>query len=143
MTQETDMPERLFAWFNEFGDVDADVSPDEYRTCTEYVRESALKEEIKRLCELLYGARCVYCGEVVGKETLSQDLADEVLRKHVLVCEKHPASALKERLERAEKLLKECEPFVRESIVCIDPDCVTCKNTQNLLDRIHSFTQGE
>src|SRR6185295_17572051 len=47
-----------------------------------------LRAEITRLSELLWGSRCVYCGEIVGKDKQNQDQADEVLRKHVWNCQK-------------------------------------------------------
>lgn len=46
--------------------------------------------EVKRLSELLWGSRCVYCGEVVGKDKQNQEIADDFLRKHIEVCPKHP-----------------------------------------------------
>ena len=42
-----------------------------------------LEAENKRLSDLLWGARCVFCGEVIGKEKKNQDIADEVLRQHI------------------------------------------------------------
>lgn len=66
---------------------------------SEQVEIVRLRAEVERLNGLLYGARCVYCGEVVGKETKNQDLADEVLRQHVLVCPKHPLTCLRARVE--------------------------------------------
>jgi CRISPR/Cas system CSM-associated protein Csm2 small subunit len=65
-----------------------------------------LDEEIGRLNGLLYGARCVYCGEVVGKEKQNQHLADDVLREHVEVCPKHPVSKLKAEVERLREVLR-------------------------------------
>lgn len=53
------------------------------------------KAEIRRCYELLWGSRCVYCGETVGADRQNQDIADDVLRKHVERCEKHPAAMLR------------------------------------------------
>ena len=58
----------------------------------------ALRTENERLTRLLFGIRCVYCGEVVGQDQLSQDLADDVLRRHVEQCEKHPLNICKAEL---------------------------------------------
>lgn len=57
-------------------------------------------QEILRLSELLWGSRCVYCGEVVGKDRQNQDVADEVLRAHVLSCPKHPIASKDQEIER-------------------------------------------
>lgn len=54
-----------------------------------------LQSEQTRLNQLLYGGRCVYCGEVVGQDKQNQDLGDEVLRQHVAVCKKHPLNQVK------------------------------------------------
>ena len=58
-----------------------------------------LKAEVERLSELLWGSRCVYCGEIVGKDRKNQDVADDVLRKHVDVCPKHPLAQTKAELK--------------------------------------------
>jgi len=58
--------------------------------------------EIERLCELLWGSRCVFCGEVVGKEKKNQDIADEVLRNHVEAHPKHPLSVARARIKELE-----------------------------------------
>ncbi len=71
----------------------------------------ALRAEVGRLSELLWGSRCVYCGEVFGKDRKSQDIADEVLREHVLVCKKHPAFKLKADLAAAVEVLRELHPY--------------------------------
>lgn len=65
-----------------------------------------LRAENARLSELLWGSRCVYCGEVVGKDQQNQDVADEVLRKHVLACPQHPAAELKAQLQQAVEALR-------------------------------------
>ena len=60
-----------------------------------------LEAENERLSQLLWGARCVYCGEVVGKERKNQEIGDADLRAHVEVCPNHPATKLKARIEAA------------------------------------------
>lgn len=79
-----------------------------------------LRSEVERLCGLLYGARCVYCGEVVGKETLNQDLADDVLRKHVEVCPKHPASQLRAELTKVKRESVSIEALLRYDAAHMD-----------------------
>jgi hypothetical protein len=64
-----------------------------------------LQAEVARLSELLWGCRCVYCGEVVGKDKKNQDLADDVLRQHVEVCPKHPVATLKTEKARLQEAL--------------------------------------
>lgn len=68
-------------------------------------RLAAAEQENARLNSLLYGGRCVYCGEVVGVDTLNQDLSDEVLKEHIKTCAAHPYVQMKERAEVAEKEL--------------------------------------
>ena len=72
---------------------------------TERIAEQ--QTEIERLCELLWGSRCVFCGEVVGKEKKNQDIADEVLRKHVEACPKHPLAVARARIKELEHSLEE------------------------------------
>ena len=71
------------------------------------------EREVERLSELLWGSRCVYCGEVVGKDKHNQDIADEVLREHVRKCPKHPLAAAEAEVNRlreaAEELLTVAE----------------------------------
>ena len=56
--------------------------------------------EIERLSDLLciapayWGARCVFCGEVIGKEKKNQDIADEKS------CPKHPLTIARARIWR-------------------------------------------
>jgi len=64
-----------------------------------------LRDEVARLSELLWGCRCVYCGEVVGKDKKNQDLADDVLRQHVEVCSKHPVATLKTEVARLQEAM--------------------------------------
>lgn len=66
-------------------------------------RLAAAEQENTRLGSLLYGGRCVYCGEVVGVDTLNQDLSDEVLKEHIKTCAAHPYVQMKDRAEAAEK----------------------------------------
>lgn len=61
---------------------------------------SRLRAENERLSELLWGSRCVYCGEVVGKDKKNQETADNVLRAHVETCPKHPVSKLRKENEQ-------------------------------------------
>ena len=70
-------------------------------------RVAEQQTEIERLCELLWGSRCVFCGEVVGKEKKNQDIADEVLRKHVEACPKHPLAVARARIKELEHSLEE------------------------------------
>jgi len=64
---------------------------------------ATLKAENQRLSELLWGSRCIYCGEIVGKDRQNQDQADEILKAHILACEKHPVSVLKAQNEALQK----------------------------------------
>ena len=69
------------------------ITKEEYmeKSIEEYEAERAddrarikeLEAENERLSDLLWGARCVFCGEVIGKEKKNQDIADEVLRQHI------------------------------------------------------------
>jgi hypothetical protein len=78
---------------------------------SENARREAEKEN-ERLRDLLYGAKCVYCGEVVGKETKNQDLADDVLKAHIANCPKHPlTTALRERDEARKEIVSIREEF--------------------------------
>lgn len=61
-----------------------------------------LKTENYRLSELLWGSRCVFCGEVLGKDRKNQDIADEVLREHVMSCLKHPLWQARARIMELE-----------------------------------------
>ena len=76
-------------------------------------RTEEMQKEIDRLSDLLWGSRCVYCGEVVGVDRKNQDVADEVLRKHVKGCPKHPLGAALARVERLEGALREIRPHAR------------------------------
>jgi hypothetical protein len=70
-------------------------------------RAETAEREVTRLSELLWGARCVYCEQVIGQDRQNQDIADEVLRRHVLACTKHPATQLRaERDALREALVK-------------------------------------
>lgn len=76
------------------------------------------KAEVERCHKLLYGMRCVYCGETVGAEMKSQDIGNEMLKAHVEKCAQHPAFFLKQRivqfkslLDSAESLLCNCQPY--------------------------------
>jgi predicted nucleic acid-binding Zn-ribbon protein len=63
--------------------------------------EDALAEkekEIERLSELLWGMRCVYCGEIIGKDKKNQDVAVEMLKAHVESCPKHPLTQANEQI---------------------------------------------
>lgn len=73
-----------------------------------------LEEENKRLSELLWGSRCVYCGETLGLDKKNQDIADEVLQKHIEQCSLHPVSTLKtenKQLQKDIEHLKSSLPF--------------------------------
>jgi len=59
-----------------------------------------LARENARLSDLLWGARCVYCGEVVGRDRQNQEVADDVLRQHVRTCQKHPLVQAEAKLAR-------------------------------------------
>ena len=63
-------------------------------------------KEIERLSDLLWGARCVFCGEVIGKEKKNQDIADEVLRQHIKSCPKHPLTIARARIKELEHNLE-------------------------------------
>ena len=65
-----------------------------------------LEAENKRLSDLLWGARCVFCGEVIGKEKKNQDIADEVLRQHIKSCPKHPLTIARARIKELEHNLE-------------------------------------
>ena len=62
-------------------------------------RAEKAEGEVKRCYELLCGARCVYCGEVVGRDRQNQEIADEVLKRHIETCPKHPVAVLRKRVE--------------------------------------------
>lgn len=90
------------------------------------------KGEVERLSNLLWGSRCVYCGEVVGKDKQNQDIADEILRNHVETCPKHPLSQAKGEIERlrgilarAAQTIRLIHPFIDESEPCIAYESVT------------------
>jgi len=70
------------------------------------VRIRELEAENKRLSDLLWGARCVFCGEVIGKEKKNQDIADEVLRQHIKSCPKHPLTIARARIKELEHNLE-------------------------------------
>ncbi len=76
------------AALNEHTDKYEDAMLKERRLAEERIKDKA--GEIERLSGLLWGGRCVYCGEVVGKDRQNQDLSDDVLREHVRACPKHP-----------------------------------------------------
>ena len=65
-----------------------------------------LEAENERLSDLLWGARCVFCGEVIGKEKKNQDIADEVLRQHIKSCPKHPLTIARARIKELEHNLE-------------------------------------
>ena len=69
-------------------------------------RIKELEAENKRLSDLLWGARCVFCGEVIGKEKKNQDIADEVLRQHIKSCPKHPLTIARARIKELEHNLE-------------------------------------
>ncbi len=69
-------------------------------------RIKALEAENERLSDLLWGARCVFCGEVIGKEKKNQDIADEVLRQHIKSCPKHPLTIARARIKELEHNLE-------------------------------------
>jgi len=69
--------------------------------------------EIERLSNLLWGSRCIYCGEVVGKDMKSQDIADDILRKHIEDCPKHPVSVLKKELQAKDKEIEELKTQIQ------------------------------
>lgn len=77
-------------------------------------RLAAAEQENTRLSSLLYGGRCVYCGEVVGVDTLNQDLSDEVLKEHIKTCAAHPYVQMKERAEKAESALTAAQQSAKE-----------------------------
>lgn len=77
-------------------------------------RLATAEQENARLNSLLYGGRCVYCGEVVGADTLNQDLSDEVLKEHIKTCAAHPYVRMKERAEAAEKERDELRDEVKK-----------------------------
>ena len=66
-----------------------------------------LQAEVLRLSELLWGMRCIYCGEVVGKDKQNQDVAEEVLKAHIQQCDKHPVQALRTENQRLRVLIQE------------------------------------
>jgi len=74
--------------------------------CTAKRTIASLEQELAEARELLWGSRCVYCGETVGPDKKNQDIADEVLRKHVETCEKHPVAALRARLVLTEAVVE-------------------------------------
>ncbi len=53
-------------------------------------RVKEIEEENDRMSSLLWGSRCVYCDEVIGKDRKNQDISDDELKKHVRMCTKHP-----------------------------------------------------
>ena len=69
-----------------------------------------MHKEIQRLSELLWGCRCIFCGEVVGKEAKAHDVADEVLKAHIKVCPDHPVNGLRRALETAIAIVKATGP---------------------------------
>jgi regulator of replication initiation timing len=91
-------------------DLGAGLGPEETVFLTS--ENAALKAEVERLSELLWGARCVYCGEVVGKERKNQDLGDADLRAHIEACPNHPVAALKAEVERLKAALDDIRNHV-------------------------------
>jgi hypothetical protein len=59
-----------------------------------------LEAEVATLCDLLWGARCVYCGEIVAKDKQNQRISDAELRKHVETCPKHPLAQARAEVAR-------------------------------------------
>lgn len=57
--------------------------------------------EIKRCYDLLFGGRCVACGEVIGKDKQNQQISDEELMQHILTCPKHPLAEMKRNYDLA------------------------------------------
>ena len=76
-----------------------------------------LIDELKAARELLWGSRCVYCGEIVGKDRQNQDIADDVLRKHVDACPKHPLAQAKADLKALNLSTATDVAFIGESLV--------------------------
>lgn len=77
-----------------------------------------MKAEVERLSQLLWGSRCVYCGETIGKENKNQDIADDFLKEHVSQCEKHPAFILRKENTELSSKLHEAVEAIREASVC-------------------------
>jgi len=86
-----------------------------------YLKCKELEAEVERLSELLWGSRCIYCGEVVGRDRKNQDIADDVLREHTKVCKKHPVADLQSKLKLAVEALKGISKF-KVSIIGGDSD---------------------
>lgn len=61
---------------------------------------------VERQNSLLYGGRCVYCGEVVGADTQNQVLSDDALRRHVENCSSHPYVQMKAERDRYKAALE-------------------------------------
>lgn len=85
---------------------------------------SAMYQEIQRLNELLWGCRCIFCGEVVGRENKNQDIADDVLKAHIKVCPDHPVNKIRlgiehilkfERSMSHENLIQALKTLLKES----------------------------
>ena len=73
--------------------------------------------EIERCYGLLYGARCAYCGEVVGKEAQNQDISDDLLKAHIQTCPEHPLVQANRRLSTLRTALEEISAKFSESLI--------------------------
>lgn len=66
-----------------------------------------LQKGVERLSELLWGARCVYCGEIIGNDRKNQSVADDALKNHIKSCPEHPLSKSEARVTELEEALKQ------------------------------------
>lgn len=84
------------------------------------VQLATVTEERNKAYDLLWGARCIYCGDVCGKDKQNQEIGDEVLKAHIEQCPKHPVTKLK--AER-DALVKHLEAAIKH----MDKECVCYK----------------
>lgn len=89
---KNDLPQQLFQAIEQRDDLARQVE-------TMVDERGQLQAEIKRLDQLLYGARCVYCNEIIGQDQENQDIGDLQLQAHIEVCEKHPVAKYKAQLQ--------------------------------------------
>src|SRR3990167_8445492 len=84
--------------------IEVQAENERLRTATPYT-----EGEVHAAWKLLYGARGVYCEEVIDVECKSQDIGDAVLRRHVEICEKHPLNMCRRDLAQRDARIKELE----------------------------------
>ena len=51
-----------------------------------------LEEEIKQWVAFASSSRCIYCEQEFKHDPFNQDAADEIKKKHIVECKKHPLS---------------------------------------------------